>query len=127
LLPNSLTDFYGVSNDTLNLSIRTKAFSDYGNVRVSLQNAKYPIIVQLTDEKGEVKAELFSEEPKFFDFRYVSPGKYLLRVIFDANGNKKYDTGSYLKKLQPERVSYYPEMIDVRANWDEIREFILLD
>ncbi|MEJ2112395.1 MAG: hypothetical protein P8X62_01355, partial [Flavobacteriaceae bacterium] len=127
LLPNSLTDFYGIANDTLDYSIKTKAFSDYGNVRVSLQNAKYPIIVQLSDEKGEVKAEQFSDEPKFFDFRYVNPGKYLLRVIFDSNGNKKYDTGSYLKKQQPERVSYYPELIDVRANWDEIREFILLD
>lgn len=127
LLPNSLTDFYGKTNDTLDYSIRTKAFSDYGNVRVSLQNAKYPVIVQLTTENGEVKAEQFSEEPKFFDFRYVNPGKYLLRVIFDTNGNKKYDSGSYLKKQQPERVSYYPELIDVRANWDEIREFILLD
>jgi len=127
LLPNSLTDFYGSSNDTLNYSIKTKAFSDYGNVRVSLQNAKYPIIIQLTDEKGEIKAEQFSDEPKFFDFRYVNPGKYLLRVIFDSNGNRKYDSGSYLKKQQSERVSYYPELIDVRANWDEIREFILLD
>jgi uncharacterized protein (DUF2141 family) len=127
MLPNSLTDFYGHSNDTLNFSIRTKAFSDYGNVRVSLKNAKYPIIIQLTDEKGEVKAEQFSNEPKFFDFRYVNPGNYLLRVIFDSNGNKIFDSGNYLKKQQPERVSYYPESIDVRANWDEIREFILLD
>ena len=46
------------------------------------------------------------------------PGKYLFRFIRDDNGNKKWDTGNYLKKIQPEMVYYSIDTIDLRANWD---------
>ena len=39
-------------------------------------------------------------------------------VIKDANGNGKWDTGNYLKKIQPEEVEYLKESINVRANWE---------
>lgn len=127
LLPEAITDFFGDTNDTLQMRLQTKAFDDYGNARIILKNAQYPIIVQLTNEKGDVKAEKYSTEPEPLDFTYLSNGKYLLRVIFDTNGNKKYDTGNYLKKQQPERISYYPKPIDVRVGWDVIEEFTLVD
>jgi uncharacterized protein (DUF2141 family) len=126
MLPETFTDFFGNTNDTLNYSLRTKKASDYSNVRVILKNAIYPVIVQLTDEKGEVKYERFAEKSQFFDFNNLTPGKYYIRVVFDANGNKKYDTGNYLKKLQPESISHFPELLDARANWDEIIEFELI-
>ena len=119
--------FFNNKNDTLTYQLSTKTFADYGNVRVSLYNAKYPVIVQLTDKKGEVKNELYATEPKPIDFRNVVPGEYFLRVVYDSNGNKKYDSGNYLNKIQPERISHYTDVIDVRANWDPIVEFTLLD
>ncbi|MEZ4793529.1 MAG: Ig-like domain-containing protein [Gelidibacter sp.] len=125
MLPEAFTDFFGNVNDTLNYTTRTKAFDQYGNMRVSLVNAKYPVIVQLTDDKGAVKYEKFATEPRLFDFRYINPANYYLRVIFDGNGNQQWDSGSYLKKRQPERVSYYPDLLDVRAGWDLVIEFIL--
>jgi hypothetical protein len=93
---------------------------------VILKNAIYPVIVQLTDEKGEVKYEQFADKSQFFDFNNLTPAKYYIRVVFDTNGNKKYDTGNYLKKLQPESISHFPELLDARANWDEIIEFELI-
>lgn len=125
MLPETFTDFFGEVNDTLNFNLKTKAYSDYSNVRVTLRNAKYPAVVQLTDDKGEVKYEQFATELKPIDFRYILPGTYFLRVVHDANGNQKWDTGNYLKKIQPERVSHFPDAIDARANWDPIIEFIL--
>jgi uncharacterized protein (DUF2141 family) len=127
ILPETFTDFFGNVNDTLNYSVKTKSFSDYSNVRVSLKNAKYPLIVQLTDDKGAVKYEQFATEPRLFDFRYINPGDYYLKVIYDSNGNKKWDTGSYLMKIQPERISYDGIIIEARANWDPIVDFTLLD
>jgi len=47
------------------------------------------------------------------------------RVIFDENGNGKWDTGNYLQKIQPERISYYPGLIEIRANWEKEENFIL--
>lgn len=124
-LPGSITDFYGKSHDTLNYTVRTKLEVDYGNVRVQLQNAVYPVIIQLTTEKGEVMYETYAEKQQYYDFRNVDAGYYNLRVLFDSNKNGIWDTGSFLKQQQPERVSYYPDVLDVRSGWDLIQEFIL--
>jgi uncharacterized protein (DUF2141 family) len=59
------------------------------------------------------------------DFRDVTPGMYSLRVIFDTNANGVYDPGNFLAKIQPERVSYASKLVEVRAGWDTIEEFIL--
>lgn len=126
LLPEALTDFFGKVNDTLNYSLKTKRFSDLSDVRVTLIDAEYPLIVQLTDNKGVVKYEQFADAPRMFDFRHINPGNYYLRVIYDANGNRKWDTGNYLKKIQPERISYYSKVIDARTGWDLVEEFTLL-
>jgi len=127
LLPGAVTDLFEKTNDTIKTSLRSKSFLDYGNIRITLQNAKYPIIVQLTDDKGEVKKEQYSEKSEPIDFRHLNPSQYHLRVVFDSNKNRKWDSGSFLKQLQPERISYYSKKIDVRSGWDEIIEFILLD
>ena len=127
MLPETFTDFFGNKNDTLNYSVSIKQYSDYGNVRATLQNATYPLIVQLTDAKGDVKEEHYYTKLEVVEFLNVTPGKYYLRVIFDENKNNKFDSGNYLLKRQPERISYYPEELDIRAGWDEIIEFILLE
>ncbi len=126
LLPGALTDLFENTNkDTLQYSFRTKKNSDFGNARVNIYNAEYPIIIQLTNSKGDVVVEKYSEKPEPVDFESLNPGKFNLRVIFDTNKNGKWDTGNYLKKIQPERISYYPEELDIRSNWDEIYTFTL--
>ena len=127
LFPGALEDFFGNNNDTLSYTLKTRTKGDYGDIRLTLQNAIYPVIVQLVDSKDEVKYEQFYQGASPIDFRHISPGKYSLRVIFDSNNNQKYDTGNYLLKRKPERVSYYPNIVEVRAGWDEIIEFTLLD
>jgi uncharacterized protein (DUF2141 family) len=125
MLPETFTDFFGNKNDTLNYTVRTKALSDYGDIRVTLRNAKYPVIVQLVSQQDNVEDEKFHNTNTPIDFLSITPGKYYLRVIFDTNGNKKYDAGNYLKKQLPERVSYFPELLDIRAYSEQVYEFIL--
>lgn len=117
ILPEALTGFFEQTNDTLSYSVSTKKESDFGYVRVVMMNAKYPAIVQLTDSKGDVKYEQYTTEAKPLDFINLNPGKYFIRVIHDANGNGKYDTGSYLEKTQPERVSHFEMSDDIRSDW----------
>ncbi|UOB19127.1 Ig-like domain-containing protein [Abyssalbus ytuae] len=126
--PNALEDFFGNVNDTvINYSVNTKSLADLGSIRVKLKNiTSYPVIVQLTSEKGEVLYESYaSEAQSHYDFNNINPGNYLLRVIFDTNSNKKWDTGNYLKKIQPERISYFPTPIELKANWELEQEFTL--
>ena len=126
MLPGTFTDFFENKNDTLSFNARTKAQIDYGDIRVNLQNVIYPVIVQLVDQKNEIETEQYIEDgSKPIDFLSLTPGKYFIRVVFDTNKNKTYDPGNYLKKIQPERVSYYPEEIEVRSYSEQIIAFTL--
>ena len=126
LLPGALTDFYEKTNDTLTYRIATKNASDYGNLKVLLENMKrYPLIVELTDKAGKVKATTYTESNPVVEFLALEPDKYTLRIIYDDNKNKVWDTGSYMEKRQSEEVIYFPKEIDVRTNWDVEQPFNL--
>ncbi len=125
-LPGAITDFFGMQNDTLDYSFSTSSLTDYGVLRMNLGGSvTYPVIVQLTNEKGDVLREIIATEPQVFEFNSLEPSNYVARVIFDENGNGKWDTGSFLNKIQPERISYYPGLIEIRANWEKEESFIL--
>ena len=126
LLPGAVVDFFETENDTISIKLSTKSYADFGNLRLTLDGAvNYPLIVQLTDEKGATVKELFANEEKVFEFTNIKPAKYLIRVIFDSNGNQKWDTGNYLQRIQPEKVTYYPNVLEVRANWELEQTFTL--
>ncbi len=126
LLPGAFQDFFETENDTLSYGLSTGSYADFGNLSLNLSgNVSYPLIVQLTDEQGGVKREIYAARPTPFEFNNLEPAKYLIRVIHDTNGNGKWDTGNYLMKLQPERVSYYPSVLEMRANWEQIETFII--
>ncbi|SHI86819.1 Ig-like domain-containing protein [Mesonia phycicola] len=128
LLPGALTDFYNATNDTLNFRVKTPDFADLGALNITVTNIKsYPVIVQLTNDKGELYKEIIHQEEdgNVFNFTYIKPAEYLLRVIYDNNNNAKWDTGNYLKGVQPEEIIYYPGKIEVRANWDVVEQFRL--
>ena len=127
LLPGALTDFFEKSNDTLTYKLETRSESDYGNLIVDFQNVKrFPIIIELTNEKGEILAYDYSEKNTKVEFNFLEPKDYILRVIYDDNKNKKWDSGNYLEKRQAEEVIYYSKVIkDVRANWNDNETFDL--
>ena len=52
------------------------------------------------------------------DFFYLMPGNYYLRLFVDQNGNGEWDTGLYSEERQPEPLYYYPDVIELRAQWD---------
>lgn len=128
LLPDFVTDFFGDTNDTINYRLSTGGYADFGNLNLNLAGEiAYPIIVQLTDDEGELYREIYVPEAKVLNFNTLEPGNYLIRIIIDANANGKWDTGNYLRKIQPERVIYYPGVIEMRANWEKIETFTVLD
>jgi uncharacterized protein (DUF2141 family) len=128
LLPGALTDFFENTNDTITYTLNTPKKDSFGNLRLNVNNATYPIIVQLTTEKGDVKYEKYATTKAPLDFLNITPGNYFIRVIFDTNGNKIYDTGNYLNKTQPELVKHSETQIEeVRAGWDLETSFTLKD
>lgn len=127
VLPGALIDFYDSTNDTISTVLKTRAFSDYGNLSLNLNNVKsFPVIVQITDNKGVVVAEQYSTSSTSLRFEYISPGEYLLRIIYDENENGVWDTGDYQRRIPPEEIIYFPAVLEVRPNWD-ITEIFNLD
>ena len=50
-------------------------------------------------------------------FTNLTPSKYFIRAIIDENKNKKWDTGSFMNRTEPEKTFHFDEELDVRANW----------
>jgi len=126
-LPGAVTDFFEKINDTLTFSTSTRNYSDYGNLMVSLKNVKrFPVIIELTNEKGDVvAASEYTESKTELEFNLLEPSIYTLRAIYDDNKNKDWDTGSYLEKRQAEEVIYFSKGVDIRTNWDVNQPFDL--
>ena len=120
ILPEAIKDIRGVSNDTLQYNVVSQSLEDYGNVYLDvIRNSNSKFILQMIDSNGDV-IRVFENvnQDATYNFDYVRPGKYIFRLIEDANNNDKWDTGNYLKKIKPERVYYFSNELEVRANWD---------
>lgn len=116
--PGAVMDVFGKTNDTLNFNFSVRNEDYYGTLIVNMDSLQGPMIIQLLDTKEKVLREHFMDEPGLYSFEYLKAGDYKLKFIHDANGNRKWDTGKYIEKRQPEKVEYYSGKINIRANWD---------
>ena len=120
ILPNAIIDLRGGTNDTLGFNTLTQSLEDYGNVYLNvIRDSESEYILQMINSNSEIVREYNSISSNgIFNFELIKPGKYIFRMIKDDNGNKKWDTGNYLKRVQPEAVYYSNFELDIRANWD---------
>ena len=126
MLPGAITDFFGETNDSLTMRWRVKPPSDFGVLRFSLQGELlFPLIVELTDNRDKLVRTKTLVGPEDMVFSWLRPDTYRVRVIFDDNGNGRWDPGNFLSKKQPERVVYYPAPIEIRANWEKVETFTI--
>jgi len=124
VLPGSLTDFYENENDTLNISFSTKKPTNYSSIFLNLKNIKtYPIIIELINSTNEVIAKQYSSNEQEYKFENLLPSRYMVRIIYDSNNNRKWDTGNFLMKQQPEEIYYFDGVITAKANWEVIETF----
>ncbi|QDK81723.1 hypothetical protein EXU85_25175 [Spirosoma sp. KCTC 42546] len=72
----------------------------------TLGSAGKNFIVELLDEKYNVIRTAYGNSN--YSFGRLKPGLYRVRLIVDANGNRKRDIGNVQKGLQPERIIYAP-------------------
>lgn len=107
-------------NDTLNWSISINAKENFGNIIFLLANpdSSMNYIIQLTNAKSEVLDQKHLSIDNEVKFSHLAPSVYKIRVIEDRNHNGCWDTGVYLKGIQPERSRFFHKEFNVRANWD---------
>jgi hypothetical protein len=77
-------------------------------------------LLQVLDRKESIVRKGVLPANGKLAFRYLKPGNYFLRILNDTNQNGKWDTGDFSDGRQPERMLYYPDLIEIRANWDQV-------
>ena len=121
VVPDSVFySFKGVTNDTTEFYFKVPELSQYGNIFVNVEVPENvpQLIVELLDDKDKFIARQIVNESKKVEFRYLVPKKYKLKAILDKDGNGRWSSGDYGKKLLPEPVYFHKDVFDVKANWD---------
>ena len=126
-LPKALTDIFETQNDTLNYIFKTKEPEDYGSISINLNNnSSSPVFLELVRESDKkVIQKIATSTTSNILFELIPPGRYMVRAILDTNNNNSWDTGNYLKKLQPESVIYLPITFNLKANWSFSETFVI--
>lgn len=113
-------NIYGISSKKLSTTFKTRPRDYYGTINLELTGVESQVVVQLlenTDAEKVLQEKIVNENGTAV-FEYLAPEKYKVKVIFDENGDGRWNTGSYQDRVQPERVAYINEVIKVRSNWD---------
>ena len=106
----AFTSVYGVNNDSTGFSFKTRDEAFYSSIEITFENIPCPLIVQiLKGDKEELVRQMLLTDGNVAEIDMLSPDTYIIKVIYDSNGNGRWDTGNYSKKIQPERVEYFSE------------------
>jgi len=127
LLPESIDDFFGNTNDSLSYKVKSRDIEYYGNIFLQLiREDSESFILEILDKNlNVVRTQKKANESDLYVFNYLPPGEYYIRYIKDLNNNGRWDTGNYLKKLHPEKVIYFPNELKLRSNWDLNETFLI--
>ncbi len=120
-VPDSV--FFGIrgrTNERIKADFHVLNDDEYGNIYITVVPPKgmKQVIVQLTDESGNVLKEQIVSQKEEVMFDFLMPAKYKLRAILDADGNGKWSTGNYHRHTLPETVIEYKDALDLKAGWD---------
>jgi hypothetical protein len=116
---SSVIDWNHFFNKKIVLSLHAKALKEYSSLNITLEpEVSGDYIFEILSEKEKPVAIRYFSGKTVLHFPRINPGKYLFKVIFDRNGNKKWDPGNYLKKQLPEKVIYFKNLMTLRANWE---------
>jgi hypothetical protein len=112
--------FISLENDRsskLVLDYVKKKADEFGSISGEVKlKTKIPFVVQLLTEDLKVVDEVANQTK--FKFSYLSPNKYLLRVLLDKNGNGKWDRGNFSLRQLPETFIYRLDIIQLRQDFD---------
>ena len=127
IYPDAINDFFDNPIDSLSYKVQSRDKEYYGNIFLQLiRDTAESFILELLDKDfNVVRKQKKSNEIDLYIFRHLTPGDYYIRYIKDLNNNGRWDTGNYLKKLQPEKVFYHPNKLELRSNWDLNENFFI--
>ncbi|OFY48913.1 MAG: hypothetical protein A2W85_14690 [Bacteroidetes bacterium GWF2_41_31] len=116
---SSFIDWNGFFNKEISLSFTPRPLKEYGVFTFGLHpEYRQSYLLQMLTVKEVVVKQIEFTGDTTVVLEFLTPGKYLFKVIFDNNQNHQWDAGHYGARRQPEEVIYFDKEIDIRANWE---------
>lgn len=128
ILPGALTSWSGSQNkDTILREFNLDGPDKFGTLTLnieSLDSTSNYILRLLEKEKIVANTRRYVSQQSNYtaSFEGLKPGTYSLEIIYDVNGNQRYDSGDFLLGRQPELVRRF-EIQALKADW-EVKEVI---
>jgi hypothetical protein len=124
---NAIEDISGNKSKLYNRKFELDSEDNYGSITINIavpDTSKSYIIEWLSEDDKILKQDYITRNGNINYIRYPT-GKYKIRVIYDSNKNRKWDTGSISLELQPEKTWTYEKIISLRPNWDLEEKIII--
>ncbi|MDO9552637.1 Ig-like domain-containing domain [Rhodonellum sp.] len=89
-------------------------------LRVKINSNRYPLIIQLLNNKDQLVKEEYLKDKNEIVFMELEAGTYRVRIIEDLNGNRRWDPSNLTEKRQAEPIYYH-----INSENDNSRDIIL--
>ena len=108
----------GHTNEPIKQDIRVRKEEDFGALFVHVLLPDTNVIVQLINNSDKPVATEHVNAEGRADFFYLKPGSYYMRCFIDRNHDGVWTTGDYDGGIAPEEMFYFPQAINVKAQWE---------
>lgn len=125
ILPQAITNFYGLQNDSIKVTAVISELAKFGNLYPQMINmdSTQQYVIRLMQAEKLIKTDIIVNKSKEqLSYTNLKPGKYKLQIVEDRNKNKKWDSADYNSKAFPEPFIEV-ELPELRANWEDDSEF----
>jgi len=116
----AFTDIFGTKNDSAGVRFIGRNRETFGKMILNLSGFNGRIILQLMNSEEVVIRENYLTLPddSVVEFPFLEKGKYILKIIFDTDGNGEWTPGDFSVKRQPEPVTYYNKTLTMKLAWE---------
>lgn len=124
--------YNGLNNDSIKVPFTLLKKSDLGSLVLKITfNSKHAYVVQLLNnaknmvKEDHVSFSLSASNTATITFKDVAEGTYYVRIIYDINEDRVWNTGNYLKRVYPEKTYIFEKSIKILPDWEVEEEFLL--
>jgi len=124
--------YNGLINDSIKVPFSILKRSDLGSLLLKITfNSKHAYVVQLLNNANNVVKEdhvsfsLSASNTANISFKDLVEDTYRVRIIYDINEDRVWNTGNFLKEVYPEKTYIFEKSIKILPDWEVEQEFSL--
>ena len=121
----SFSNLFDENSDSTGIKFSVREPESYGNLKLKILNCGGNCIIQLLNQAEKMIEQIKINKDGLIEFPLIEPGLYRIRAIYDLNSDGLWTTGDFTLGRQPEPVSFYPQEIEIKKDWNIENEWDL--